>query len=163
MVREGEPIAISALPGKVTGFPLQAGDRVVSLSAGGGGFGDSDERPQDAVRRDLAAGYISAETAGFPPQAGVARRAETRARCKLVAGATSGLERFTVSPDLAEVIGLGGGAVVEVLEAVGAPLRGILALDEALPPGVVGVSELALRVLRCAAGSSLRIRGVGGP
>lgn len=39
------------------------GRRVLLSFPGGAGYGDVSERPADLVRRDLARGYISAETA----------------------------------------------------------------------------------------------------
>ena len=40
-VRRGDrPIEPSPLPGKVGGFPLEAGDVLLMESSGGGGFGD---------------------------------------------------------------------------------------------------------------------------
>nr|MBX2884890.1 hydantoinase B/oxoprolinase family protein [Granulosicoccus sp.] len=40
-----------------------AGDRVVLAFPGGAGYGKPEQRDPDLVRRDLARGYISAETA----------------------------------------------------------------------------------------------------
>jgi N-methylhydantoinase B len=61
--RDGREIEPSALPGKVTGFALRAGDVVVERTAGGGGYGDPLEREPEAVERDLRFGYISAAAA----------------------------------------------------------------------------------------------------
>ncbi|MFG2044077.1 hydantoinase B/oxoprolinase family protein [Dactylosporangium sp. NPDC048998] len=42
---------------------VTVGDRVTLLTAGGGGHGDPRERDPDAVREDVAEGYVSAEAA----------------------------------------------------------------------------------------------------
>jgi N-methylhydantoinase B len=42
---------------------IEPGQRITLSYAGGGGVGDPRERARDAVREDLADGYISAETA----------------------------------------------------------------------------------------------------
>ncbi|MFC5819125.1 MULTISPECIES: hydantoinase B/oxoprolinase family protein [Nonomuraea] len=42
---------------------VEPGDRVTLLTAGGGGHGDPRERDPEAVRRDVAEGYVSAEAA----------------------------------------------------------------------------------------------------
>ncbi len=42
---------------------LRVGDVVVVSSGGGGGYGRAWERELDAVRRDLALGYVSKESA----------------------------------------------------------------------------------------------------
>ncbi len=56
VVRGGQSLPLSPTPGKVTGFPLQAGDRVVALTAGGGGYGDPLERPPEEVLARRAGG-----------------------------------------------------------------------------------------------------------
>jgi N-methylhydantoinase B len=43
--------------------PVRAGDRISLLTAGGGGHGDATRRDPEAVRRDVAEGYVSAEAA----------------------------------------------------------------------------------------------------
>ena len=48
---------------KGTELPLAAGDVVTFLTAGGGGYGDPQERAPDAVKRDVAEGLVSAEAA----------------------------------------------------------------------------------------------------
>lgn len=50
-----------ALPGKFSHLPVRPGETLKFLSAGGGGYGDPSDRPADAVRRDVALGYVSGE------------------------------------------------------------------------------------------------------
>ena len=47
------------LPDIVGEHPLQAGEHIVSLSAGGGGYGHPHQRPAQAVLSDVVEGYIS--------------------------------------------------------------------------------------------------------
>ena len=61
--RDGREIEPSSLPGKVTGFPLRAGDVVIERTAGGGGYGDPFEREPGSVARDVRFGYVSPEAA----------------------------------------------------------------------------------------------------
>ncbi|HET9550909.1 MAG TPA: hydantoinase B/oxoprolinase family protein, partial [Candidatus Binatia bacterium] len=42
---------------------LQAGDRVRMATGGGGGYGDSHERPVELVQRDVIRGFVSPESA----------------------------------------------------------------------------------------------------
>jgi N-methylhydantoinase B len=42
---------------------LQAGDRILLFSAGGGGFGDPELREQEHIQRDVRRGYISSQDA----------------------------------------------------------------------------------------------------
>ncbi len=51
------------LGSKSTGVRLRAGDRVRIDSPGGGGYGEPSERDPEAVRRDVALGYVSAGSA----------------------------------------------------------------------------------------------------
>jgi N-methylhydantoinase B len=44
-------------------YEMKAGDRFLLQSAGGGGFGAPDTRDAEAVRRDVAEGYVSREAA----------------------------------------------------------------------------------------------------
>jgi N-methylhydantoinase B len=48
---------------KATGVTMQAGDRLVFSTAGGGGWGDPRTRQRQAVADDVRAGYVSAEAA----------------------------------------------------------------------------------------------------
>ena len=55
---------LSKLPdGEYTGEDFTDGLIVVARTSGGGGFGDPRERPRDAVRQDLAKGYIGPDSA----------------------------------------------------------------------------------------------------
>lgn len=47
------------LPEIVGELMLQAGERIVSLSSGGGGYGDPGTRAPAAVLRDVVEGYVS--------------------------------------------------------------------------------------------------------
>lgn len=170
VIRDGERIGISTLPGKVTGFPLRAGDRVVALTAGGGGFGDPMERSREAVEQDLVAGYVSVDAAarsyGVLNSAGRTARkgagGDATAHCRIVHdGSTASMEYFVANSASADAMALRGGSILEVFEKSGAPLRGVLVIDDALPAGVIGISKLAARILRCMEGSELRLRRIG--
>ena len=42
---------------------VRPGGRIRLITPGGGGFGDAGQRDRDAVREDVAEGYVSAEKA----------------------------------------------------------------------------------------------------
>ena len=63
VVRDGERLEPSPVPGKVGGFMLEEGDIVRLESAGGGGHGDPLARDPERVRRDVALGYLTSEQA----------------------------------------------------------------------------------------------------
>jgi N-methylhydantoinase B len=44
-------------------YEMKAGERFLLQSAAGGGFGDPAKREKDAITRDLAEGYVSADSA----------------------------------------------------------------------------------------------------
>jgi N-methylhydantoinase B len=48
---------------KATGITMQAGDRLIFSTAGGGGWGDPHRRDRQSVAADLRAGYVSPEAA----------------------------------------------------------------------------------------------------
>ncbi len=67
---EPEPNQVIVFPGtdreqrvSTKRIPVHPGDLVRLLTAGGGGYGDPRERDPEAVRRDVAEGYVSAEAA----------------------------------------------------------------------------------------------------
>ena len=160
--RNGEVIEPSPLPGKVGGFPLLVEDVVLIDTSGGGGFGDPLEREPERVVADVSEGYVSAGAAAA--RYGVAltdrgldaiatrRQRETlrarRIRIRLV-GADD-LERaagraIRLDVDTATRLGAALGAVVEIVNPRGAPLRAwvvdVGSADRA------AVSPIALRML----------------
>jgi N-methylhydantoinase B len=88
--RDGAPPRVVLNPGrpdeemlmKVNHRPLPRGTVVRAITGGGGGYGDPGTRDREAVRADLRAGYISAETAasayGLPAEEIAAARADER-------------------------------------------------------------------------------------
>src|SRR5437667_5823453 len=63
ILRDGEPIPPSALPGKVGAFPVEPNDILMMESSGGGGFGDPLERDLAMVSADVAEGYVTRDAA----------------------------------------------------------------------------------------------------
>jgi N-methylhydantoinase B len=59
VLRDGNVIEPSPVPGKVGGFKLQKGDIVRMESSGGGGYGDPLKRDPERVARDVFLGYVS--------------------------------------------------------------------------------------------------------
>jgi len=157
-VRRGDrPIQPSPLPGKVGGFPIEPGDVVLMESSGGGGFGDPLERDPARVAADLAEGYVTA--AGAEREYGVVWRAgrvdeiATRARRESLRAARPRVHLSPVSDldadrgrlvridtETARRLGVGPGAIVELVNPRGAPLRAWIA---ALLPGNGGRAEIA--------------------
>jgi N-methylhydantoinase B len=173
--RDGQPVQPSPLPGKVSGFPVKPGDLLLMESSGGGGFGDPVERDPARVVADLAEGYVTPAAAeaiyGVVLAAGAvdeaataARRAALRAgRPRVRLAAAAGLEaargrHLRLDAQTARALGVSPGAIVELVNPRGAPLRawlvGVLA-------GNGGRAELAPDALRMLpAGIELEVRAV---
>jgi N-methylhydantoinase B len=175
--RGGRPIEPSSLPGKVSGFPIAPDDVLVMDSSGGGGFGDPLARDLDAVAADLAEGYVTAAAAeaiygavlragAIDAEASARRRAELRAarpRVRLAPVPDLDTERgraLRLDAETAARLGVGAGAVVELVNPAGAPLRAWVA---GVLPGngrVAEVPPITLRMLALAEGAEVDIRAV---
>jgi N-methylhydantoinase B len=178
VIRGGAEIEPSALPGKVTGFPLREGDVVVMRTAGGGGYGDPLERPPDDVRRDVAFGYVSAERAAAVYGVvlagdGVDERATARLRRRLSARRArlraarldgpehDGMRRVAaLAPATARRLRIRAGALVEVPSPDGPALRAWAHLDPALETGVCALGAEALAMLGLAPGAAVELRPI---
>jgi N-methylhydantoinase B len=177
-VRRGEtPLQPSPLPGKVSGFPLQSGDLFVMESSGGGGFGDPLERDPALVAADLAEGYVTSAAAearyGVVLRAGAidggataARRQALRAarvRVPLVGVADpDGSEGRAVrlSAATAARLGVTAGAIVELVNPRGAPLRAWVVGLTSGDGERVEVAPVAIRMLGLAEGAEVEVRRV---
>ena len=168
--RDGVAVDPSPVPGKVSAFPLAAGDVVLMESSGGGGYGDPLDRDPALVLADVAAGVITPATAegiygvvfgatGADPRATAARREvlrRGRVRVTLDRRDEDGARVRTIalSGPVATTLGLEPGDVVELVNTAGAPLR-------AWVDAVVGSSTDDRRVWVSA--DALRMLGEVGP
>ena len=175
--RAGRPIQPSPLPGKVGGFPLLRDDVVLMESSGGGGFGDPLERDPARVAADLREGYVSAEAAerdyGVIWRAGAVDEAATRTRRQALRAArprvrlvpvddleTERGRLVRVDGETAGRLGVGPGAIVELVNPRGAPLRAWVASLLAGDGARVEISARALPMLGLPAGTPVDLRAV---
>ena len=174
--RDGEAIAPSELPGKITAFGLRADDVVVEESAGGGGYGDPLERDPAAVSRDVAYGYVSpaaaiadygvvvrdCEVDADATAAQRSRLAGSRIRLRVRGTGEPGFEGarrvVAVGPAAAGTLGAASGALIEIPNPGGPSLRAWLRLDEGLPEGCVAIDASALAMLGLAVGDEAELR-----
>jgi len=177
-VRRGDrPIQPSPLPGKVGAFPIEPGDVVVMESSGGGGFGDPLERDPARVAADLAEGYVTPAGAerdyGVVCRAGRVDEAATRARrealraarprVRLVAASDLEADRgrlVRLDSETAARLGVAVGAIVELVNPGGAPLRAWVA---GLMPGNGRHAEIspdALVMLALTDGAEVELRAL---
>jgi N-methylhydantoinase B len=175
--RAGQPIQPSPLPGKVGGFPLEPDDVLLMESSGGGGFGDPLTRDPAAVAADVTQGYVSPSAAerdygviwrdgAVDMDATTAKRAALlAARPRVHLTPAAGLEadrgrHVRLDEQTAARLGVGPGAIVELVNPRGAPLR---AWVVALVPGDGARGEVspdALTMLGLAAGAAVELRAV---
>jgi N-methylhydantoinase B len=177
-VRRGDAvIEPSPLPGKVSGFVLSPEDVVVMETSGGGGYGDALTRDPSRVAADVAEGVISravAEAAyGVVFDGDAVDEAATRARRWAIDAArvfvelhpTAALDeaqvsRIALARPTAERLGARAGAVVELIDPLGAPLRLWVAAISDGDGGQALISPASLRLLGVEAGTRVEIRAL---
>lgn len=178
--RNGEELQPGAIPGKATGTPLVADDVVIMRSAGGGGFDDPLARDPAAVALDAATGYITVAHAAdaygvvLGPDGSVdaaatevRRKALEEARCVLRVIATAaadageyehGRRWVRIGAASARQHGFVDGAPLEVVLAVGAPLRAWTRVDNALPADGVWLGPEGSQILGVGQGDKVWLR-----
>jgi N-methylhydantoinase B len=180
--RAGRAVQPSPLPGKVGAFPLQPDDVLVMDSSGGGGFGDPLTRDPERVVADVVEGYVTRAAArdaygvvlrdeatdGDATRLSVdadATRAERetltgkRLRIRLAAaGDLDGRGRpIRLDADTARGLGVAPGAIVELVNPRGAPLRAwVVAVDAPR----VEVAPAAMHMLGSSESAEIEIRSV---
>ena len=171
-------------PGKVTGHPIAAGDRVLMESAGGGGYGDPLHRDPEAVRADIVAGYVTEERAcdgygvvlddaGSVDRTAAARReqlAAARPRLSIVADERSahtggkGMRRMVrLGATTAERLGVVHDTLIELRGAHPAPLRAWTRVEDGVADGDCPMDAFGRRVLGVAPGNSVVVRTLPTP
>jgi len=177
-VRRGDVvIEPSPLPGKVSGFVLSPEDVVVMETSGGGGHGNALTREPARVAADVAEGAISrpvAEAAyGVVFDGNAVDEAATRARRRALDATrifvelrpTAALDetqvsRIALARPAAERLGASVGAVVELVDARGAPLRlWVAAIGDGDEERAL-ISPASLRLLGIEAGTRVEIRAL---
>jgi N-methylhydantoinase B len=172
-------------PGKVTGYAIAAGDTVVMQSAGGGGYGDPLARDPERVRRDVMAGYVSAErarvgygvvltpTGDVDPVATLAERsrlAAARRRLPVAADERDAYEGrrgkhrvLRLAGALAADLGLATGDLVELFGRHPAPLRAWIRIEAGAPEGQAPLDTLGRRILGVSPGDTVELRRLAMP
>ena len=177
VIRSGETVEPSPVPGKVGDFPLESGDVVRMETSGGGGYGDPLARAPKRVRDDVALGYLGREQAaqrygvviddGGEIDASATRALRDRLRASRVQAPVtlaneSDLDgprrRIRLPADLARRLGVESGALVEIATpACGAALRGWAEIAERAD---LALSAEALAALGAVTGDTVEVRAV---
>ncbi|OGA22935.1 MAG: hypothetical protein A3H34_01680 [Betaproteobacteria bacterium RIFCSPLOWO2_02_FULL_67_19] len=168
VIRHGETIEPSPVPGKVGGFALTQGDIVRIETAGGGGYGDPLNRDPARVCYDVSQQYLSGDQArkrygvvlgtgdALDDEATHAERARLRAARVIVAVQAAEQDEFDgprrrirVSPEIAGRLGVSDGELVELAtDTCGSALRGWVCIDartSGVPMGPRGLGMLGAR------------------
>jgi N-methylhydantoinase B len=178
VLRDGEEIEPSPLPGKVTGFALRTGDVVIERTAGGGGYGYPVERDAQAVVRDVCFGYVSAASAqaaygitlrdgNEDAEATKALRVRLRAqRVELRAILLDAEERagsrltLQIAPPVAQRLDVSDGDLVEVARDNGPSLLGWARIAADVPEDACALAASAAPLLRLAHDDRIAVRRV---
>ncbi|MEO6746994.1 MAG: hydantoinase B/oxoprolinase family protein [Caldimonas sp.] len=177
VIREGEVIEPSDIPGKVGGFILKAGDIVRIESAGGGGWGDPLQRDPALVADDVRLGYLSIGHARA--RYGVEIRddgrtdndATRRTRIRLREGRTllevrpatsdtfEGPRRILALPtDARQRLGVVAGDLIEMnTPAAGSALRAWVGAEDATEMQIA-LGPIAMSILGVGEGDSVELR-----
>jgi len=180
IIRDGKRIDFPT-PGKVGGFPMKEGDRLILQSAGGGGYGDPLTREIHRITEDLRAGLISTQAATeiygvvlkddntIDQDASVEHRERLlKARPTLQAAITDfdcyktvGYSRkriCRINPADAQRFGQTLDNCIEILGPTGTPLRAWIELDESVEAGQLPLDTLGLGVLGAEEGEDVKVR-----
>lgn len=182
IIRDGKRIDFPT-PGKVGGFPMKEGDRLILQSAGGGGYGDPLTREIHRITEDLRAGLISMQAATeiygvvlkddntIDQDASVDHRKRLlKARPTLQAAIADfdcyktvgyGRKRICrVNPADAQRFGQTIDDCIEILGPTGTPLRAWIELDESVEAGQLPLDTLGLGVLGAEEGDDVKVRSL---
>ena len=176
VLRDGAELQPSAIPGKVTAFPLKRGDTVVMRSSGGGGYDDPLHRDAHLVCEDVRQGYVSGRSArekyGVVMARGEVLRQETDQLRRQLAGARDtlrlhpapGLEQWhgrrigKVNPATSAQLGVGALGLVELVNPRGGPLRVWIRPCADVEEGWIHLGPTALRILQRSPGEESTVR-----
>ncbi len=181
VIREGQEIQPSLVPGKVKGSPLQYGDVVLMQATAGGGVGDPLDRDVELVGADVFEEYLTAERArevygvvvgeaGHVDEAKTQeQRQELRKRRQYFDVTNGGSDDYDergcricrLSPRSAGRIGVGDGDMVEYVGHSTAPLRAWARVVDDVQGEGVPLGPIGRKILRVEPGDLIRIRSLG--
>jgi N-methylhydantoinase B len=177
LFRDGQEVPLGGVPQKVSAFPLEPGDVVILLLAGGSAYGDPLLRRPEDVLEDVLAGYVT--EAGARDDYGVViaegqldapatttlrdRLAADRELLDIVVTAADefdedGRRVARVAPSTAHALGVGEGDLVEVASPARTSLRGWVTIDSTIPPGKFHIGPRGARAADVVEGDRVWVR-----
>jgi N-methylhydantoinase B len=179
VIRDGKPLKTAELPLKTGGYKLVPGDIILYLIAGGGGWGDPLERPEQAVLADFQDGYVSVDGAREDygvviRDGGVDMAATADLRRSMVdgrqyvsvveadedefTGATGSRRLARVSRDLAQRLGVSDDDLVEYVNPRGGHVRAWVKVDGTLEGEASPLGPRAREIFGATAGTRIYLR-----
>jgi N-methylhydantoinase B len=177
VLRGGELIEPSPVPGKIGGFELAVDDVIRIETAGGGGYGDPLDRDLHRVLADVSLGLLTAEQArqryglviddghadSVASQAVRAHLRRDRVVLPLQAACDDEFDgtrrRLSIPVDVAAKLQISAGDLIEIVaNTCGATLRGWAAIE--LSGSKLALGPLGMEILGAKAGTVVEIRAV---
>ena len=177
VLRDGQELQPSPVPGKVKGFQLNHGDVVLAQATAGGGVGDPLERDVELVREEVFEGYIrnarARDVYGVVIEEGEVDSSKTRQLreqirsqrpyLQVVDGASDeydgrGCRVGRLSKEAALLIGVADDDMIEYVRDDTAPLRAWVRVSEGLPGDGVPLGPLGRAMLKIDVGESIWVR-----
>ena len=175
VLREGDVIQPSDVPGKVSGFSLRPGDVVREETAGGGGFGDPLCRDPTLIEEDIRQEYLTKEQAevrygvvfnqkGLDISATEEKRgklAKNRVFLKVEAANQDDLHGsrryFTIPKKYSDILQISNDDLLELRTQFTVPLRGWTRVASGEAQNI-GLGPEAMKMLQVSPGDKLEIR-----
>jgi len=176
VVRDGDELEPSIIPGKVSGFPLRRGDIVRVQTSGGGGWGDplvrdpqlvADDVRQGLVTREQAAerfGVVLDATGAIDAALTTARKQKLRAKRRELplhlSARIDGSSRrqIALNPTTARALNLEAGDLVELVRPNAPTLRAWVVEDTTAPDSAVGITSDGAAILRARERDLVQVR-----
>lgn len=176
VLRDGDELEPSAVPGKVSGFPLRRGDIVRLQTSGGGGWGDPLDRDAAHVAEDVRQGLLTADEAvgRFGVALAASGAVDEPRTAALRKERRTGRRRITLSlsqrpddrtrrhlvmaPATARLLDVEAGDLVEVVRPESPTLRAWVVEDAAAPASTVALTASGLAILRAREQDPVEVR-----
>ena len=181
VIRKGERIMPSDVPGKVGGFPLEYGDILEVKSMGGGGYGDPLTREVELVKQDVLDEYISQERARrvygvvmVNNEVDLAKTEELREQLrkqriyiKVIANEEDDYDKINcrlcrLSNQIASQVGVTTGDLIEYVAKEGPPLRAWVKVVADLTGEESPLGPRGRTILKVCEGDMVEIRALNG-
>jgi N-methylhydantoinase B len=177
LFRDGKEVPLGEVPQKVSAFPLEVGDVLVLMLAGGSAYGDPLQRPVEDVLEDVLAGYVT--EAGAREDYGVAisgdqldipattaLREQRGAARTLLEISLAGEDEFDedgrrvarLHPATARSLDVGHGDLVEIARPDRTSLRAWVLIDPEAAAGTLAIGPRGADAAGVSAGERVWVR-----